>query len=159
MGHFIGDNMEKKKATFEEAADDQIRQIHEQDQDTPAISDEDEYRILMGEGVVFKAGDLDLIIPPFKIKEIKILNSISSLMASNKTDEIEKLDKIIQILSKVLKVDKDLLEENLYKDDLETILGLCTFSIIRGKDMFKKKSITVSEMNAISNYMSKLDKA
>lgn len=151
--------MEKKKATFEEAADDQIRQIHEQDQDTPAISDEDEYRILMGEGVLFKAGDLDLIIPPFKIKEIKILNSITDLMINPKIDEVSKLDKIIDIFSKVLKVDKDLLEENLYKDDLEIILGLCTFSIMSGKEMFKKKSITAAEMEAISNYMGTLDKA
>lgn len=153
--------MKEKQISFEESVDSQnaqIRKIHQEEQNTPAISDEDEYRILMGEGIVFKAGDLDLIIPPFKIKEIKILNSITDLMINPKIDEVSKLDKIIEILSKVLKVKKEDLEENLYKEDLDTILGLCTFSIIRGKDMFKKKSITVAEMEAISNYMGSLDK-
>jgi len=151
----------EKQISFEDAVDSQnarIRKIHQEEQDTPAISDEDEYRILMGEGIEFKAGELNLIIPPFKIKEVKILNSITDLMIDPKIDEIKKLDAIIDIFSKVLKVDKETLEENLYKEDLDTILGLCTFSILKGKDMFKKKRITVQEMEAISNYMEALDK-
>jgi len=151
----------EKQISFEDSVDSQnarIRKIHQEEQDTPAISDEDEYRILMGEGIVFKAGKLDLIIPPFKIKEIKILNSMTDLMIDPNVDEIKRLDGIIDILSKVLKVDKETLEENLYKEDLDTILGLCTFSILKGKDMFKKKRITVQEMEAINNYMETLDK-
>lgn len=151
-----------KKASFEEAVDDQIRQIHENDQENPEapveLSEKDQYRILMGEGIEFKAGDLNLIIPPFKIKEIKILNSMTDLMLNPKIDEIKVLDEIIGLLSKVLKVDKETLEENLYKEDLETIIGLCTFSIIKGKDMFKKKSITAREMEAVTGYMQVMDK-
>lgn len=143
--------------TFEEAKADLLKQIHQEEQSGIAINNtnskmsfEEDYRILLGEGIEYPtSGGAKIIVPPLKIFEIKMVNDIGKINLDKTLDHIAKLDKIIGALATVLKVDQKLLEENCDAHDLEQIVALLTFSIAKGREMFKKKQVTALEMSVL----------
>lgn len=149
--------MHKKLISFEEARDDLVRQLHENEQANPEkgeeLTQDEEYRILMGQGIEYKNGNFTVMIPPLKISEIKLLDKITKISVDPKLDAVQRMDGILEILAKILKKSKKELEDNLYRDDLDSIITLFAYSVSEGKKIFQKKSIMASKVQQMTEVM------
>lgn len=145
----------EKKASFEEAADDQIRQIHENEQSEglAPISPSDEFQILSGRKIKYTTidGSLTVLIRPLKAREFDNFIDLSVLVQQGINKKT--LDKIFDCFSKVLQdskgspIAKDLLWDSLEVPDIMTITNLTSYSIANADKLFKKKVITLQEID------------
>lgn len=147
--------MQRKKVSFEDAVDDQIRQIHENEQETGGIdsslSSKDEFQILSGRKIKYTTidGGLTVLIRPLKAREFDVFLELSVLVRKGFTREV--LTKVFECYCKILQnikgapISKDLLWDNLEIPDIVTITNLTSYSIANADKLFKKKVITRQE--------------
>lgn len=147
--------MEKKTLTFDQAKDDLIKQVHDNEQKIPdelktpevpeQITPEDEYRILDGKGIEYIADGYKLYIPPLKIRQMHILKDVSKIDTDTSLSSIDKVFAYCGVLAEVLKVSKDDLLDNLEPSDINPIVDLLIYSVQHGKTMYLKKKVTARE--------------
>lgn len=112
----------------------------------PAVSELDELNILERKGIEYKAGDMQIIVPPLKIKQIRVLHEIEKLYANMGMPSTDKLIQIIKKICEVLNLDQEKFEENADAEDLRMIIRIMAYSYLVGKKIFEKKSLMVKDL-------------
>jgi hypothetical protein len=121
----------------------QIKESKDRIEGVP-LTELEELNIIEGKGIEYKMGELVIIIPPLKIKQIRKLHEIQQLYLADLPD-VDRLVRIIDSLIDVINVDKDKFEENADADDLRNIIQLMSYSYLHGKKMFEKKTIKLKD--------------
>jgi hypothetical protein len=122
----------------------QIIAAKEKVEGVPLTQDE-EFRILTGQGIEYKTGDITFIVPPVKVRDYMKMVEFEERQkqAKNGTDILLAQ---IDFISRYTKASSDELMDNLDKQDCEKILAIMFYSWIIGKDIFKKKTLLLSEI-------------
>lgn len=144
----------KKKVSFEEAADDQIRQIHENEQSEGLvpISPGDEFQILLGRKIKYTTidGNLTVLIRPLKAREFDAFLELSVLVQKGFTKEV--LAKVFKCFTGFIQdeagkpINVDLLWDTVEVPDIVSMTNLISYSIANADKLFKKKVITRQEL-------------
>lgn len=138
---------EKKGLTAEEK-EKQIFDTIESVEGKP-LTEEEEWKILSGQGIEYISEGYSLIVPPIKIKQIEYLHKIEKLHNDKTIPDTEKFNVILESVSELVKKPKDELAEHFYVSDLINIINLLTFSFLHGKKMYQKKTVKKSELKSL----------
>lgn len=114
--------------------------------DNNLLTYDEQWAIILGEGIEYVTlSGYKLYIKPLTIRQKKLFLEFSKIndekMSSNK-----QTDYVIDILHKILSVDKDELECNVDEEDLLNIHSILIYAHVKGRKVFEKKSLTVQEL-------------
>ena len=114
------------------------------------ITDEETFCILTGEGVEYITdGGLKIYLQPLRIRQYrlmaKLLKQFGDLSDPEKLDNA--LNEISIIFAELFKVTQDQIEDNCILEDYKIIIGLLATVASEGKNLYKKKELSVKFSN------------
>jgi hypothetical protein len=122
----------------------QILETKERIEGSPLGQDE-EFQILTGQGIEYKTGAIAFIVPPVKVRDYMKMVEFEERQRQAKNGADILLAQI-DFISRYTKASSDELMDNLDKQDCEKIMAIMFYSWIIGKDIFKKKTLLLSEI-------------
>jgi hypothetical protein len=129
-------------------AEEKEAQITKQVVDVEGIplTAEDEFKIIIGKGIEFKAGELTLYVKPMMIQDYDMLYEIEDVYQNKTLSISQKVKKIIEMLAPVLGVELSELKKNLDLNDVVNVVKLLSYSMLHGRRIFEKKNVKAREL-------------
>lgn len=142
----------KTTGSGEEAIIQQLNDIQDQvdsvkKEQSSSLSEEEVFEIINNSKIKYVTnGGMTIYIPSFRIRQALLLSTITAHLSSmndfNKMGNA--LESVCEIMSNILKCDKDELIDNCDAIDIRKIVGIMSHITSAGNDLFKKKKLSVS---------------
>lgn len=150
----------KSKTVIEKAVDNINSQIEKEVKEEninlepvkdDKLSEDEQWAIIAGEGIKYiTITGYELFVKPLTIGQKEIVNSFINLDEKKMSLE-EQANFTIKQYSEIFNIDKQILKDNLDDTDLVDIYSLLMYSSLKGRSIFEKKNLTVSEIKVFTD--------